>query len=75
METIEKLQEHKDFLTGVPTGFTELDKLTSGFQPSDLVIVAARPAMGKTSLALNIAQYVGTKTEKTVGVFSLEMSK
>ena len=75
VETIEKLQEHKDFLTGVPTGFTELDKLTSGFQPSDLVIVAARPAMGKTSLALNIAQYVGTKTEKTVGVFSLEMSK
>ena len=75
VETIEKLQEHKDFLTGGPTGFTELDKLTSGFQPSDLVIVAARPAMGKTSLALNIAQYVGTKTEKTVGVFSLEMSK
>ena len=75
VETIEKLQEHKDFLTGVPTGFTELDRLTSGFQPSDLVIVAARPAMGKTSLALNIAQYVGTKTEKTVGVFSLEMSK
>ena len=75
VETIEKLQEHKDFLTGGPTGFTELDKLTAGFQPSDLVIVAARPAMGKTSLALNIAQYVGTKTEKTVGVFSLEMSK
>ena len=75
VETIEKLQEHKDFLTGVPTGFTDLDRLTSGFQPSDLVIVAARPAMGKTSLALNIAQYVGTKTEKTVGVFSLEMSK
>lgn len=75
VETIEKLQEHKDFLTGVPTGFTDLDRYTSGFQPSDLVIVAARPAMGKTSLALNIAQYVGTKTEKTVGVFSLEMSK
>ena len=75
VETIEKLQEHKDFLTGVPTGFTELDRLTSGFQPSDLGSVAARPAMGKTSLALNIAQYVGTKTEKTVGVFSLEMSK
>ena len=75
VEAIEKLQEHKDFLTGVPTGFTELDRLTSGFQPSDLVIVAGRPAMGKTTLALNIAQYVGTKTEKTVGVFSLEMSK
>ena len=75
MDTIEKLQENQDFITGVPTGFTDLDRLTSGFQPSDLVIVAGRPAMGKTSLALNIAQYVGTKTEKTVGVFSLEMSK
>ena len=75
MKTIERLQEHQDFLTGVPSGFTDLDRLTSGFQPSDLVIVAARPAMGKTSLALNIAQHVGTKTEKTVGVFSLEMSK
>jgi len=75
MKTIERLQENQDFLTGVPSGFTDLDRLTSGFQPSDLVIVAGRPAMGKTSLALNIAQHVGTKTEKTVGVFSLEMSK
>ena len=75
IKTIENLQKNQDFLTGVPTGFTDLDRYTSGFQPSDLVIVAGRPAMGKTSLALNIAQYVGTKTEKTVGVFSLEMSK
>ena len=74
-KTLEKLQEQQSFLTGVPSGFTELDRLTSGFQPSDLVIIAARPSMGKTSLALNIAQHVGTKTEKTVGVFSLEMSK
>ena len=73
--TIERLQEHKESITGVPSGFTDLDQLTSGFQPSDLVIIAARPSMGKTSLVLNIAQYVGVKTGKTVGVFSLEMSK
>jgi len=59
----------------VPTGFTDLDELTSGLQPSDLIIVAARPSMGKTSLVLNIAQHVGTKTNRTVGIFSLEMSK
>ncbi|HJO17514.1 MAG: replicative DNA helicase [Vicinamibacterales bacterium] len=75
LETLEKLENQQGFLTGVPSGFTDLDRLTSGFQPSDLVIIAARPSMGKTSLALNIAQHVATKTEKTVGVFSLEMSK
>ena len=75
METVEKLQSHQGLLTGMPSGFTDLDKLTSGFQPSDLVIIAARPSMGKTSLALNIAQHIGVKTEKSVGVFSLEMSK
>ncbi len=74
-DAIEKLQQHKGLLTGVPTGFTDLDALTSGLQPSDLVIIAARPSMGKTSLVLNIAQHVGTKTDKTVGLFSLEMSK
>jgi len=74
-DTIEKLHAHKGLVTGVPTGFTDLDELTSGLQPSDLVIVAARPSMGKTSLVLNIAQHVGTKTDMTVGVFSLEMSK
>jgi replicative DNA helicase len=74
-DTIEKLQEHKGLVTGVPTGFTDLDERTAGFQPSDLIIVAARPAMGKTSFTLNIAQHVGTKTEMTVGIFSLEMSK
>jgi replicative DNA helicase len=62
-------------VTGVPTGFLELDEILAGLQPSDLVIVAARPAMGKTSLVLNIAEHVGTKANMTVGFFSLEMSK
>ena len=75
LDTIEKLHARKELITGVPTGFTDLDEMTSGLQPSDLVIVAARPSMGKTSLVLNIAQHVGTKTDMTVGLFSLEMSK
>lgn len=74
--TIEALQSQKGLVTGVPTGFSELDEMTAGLQPSDLVIVAARPSMGKTSFVLNIAQHVGTREEKmTVGFFSLEMSK
>ena len=73
--TIEKLQEQKGLVTGVPSGFLDIDKLTSGFQPADLVIVAGRPSMGKTSFVLNIAQYVGLKTDRSVGFFSLEMSK
>ena len=72
---IEKLQEHKGLVTGVPTGFVDLDHLTSGFQPTDVIIVAARPSMGKTSFVLNVAQHIGTKTDLTVGFFSLEMSK
>jgi replicative DNA helicase len=75
LDTIEKLHARKELITGVPTGFTDLDELTSGFQAADLIIVAARPSMGKTSLVLNIAQHVGTKTARTVGIFSLEMSK
>src|SRR5918911_467229 len=75
LDTIEKLHAHKELITGVPSGFADLDVMTSGLQPSDLVIVAARPSMGKTSLVLNIAQHVGTKTDMTVGIFSLEMSK
>jgi replicative DNA helicase len=59
----------------VPTGFLDLDEMTSGLQPSDLVLVAARPSMGKTSFVLNIAQHIGTATDMTVGLFSLEMSK
>src|SRR5262245_2070805 len=73
--TIERLQAHKGLVTGVPTGFVDLDEITSGLQPSDLVLVAARPSMGKTSFVLNIAQHVGTATDMTVGFFSLEMSK
>ena len=73
--TIEKLQQHKGMVTGVPTGFVDLDEITSGLQPSDLVLVAARPSMGKTSFVLNIAQHIGTSTDMTVGFFSLEMSK
>ena len=75
LDTIEKLHARKELITGVPTGFTDLDEMTSGLQPSDLIIIAARPSMGKTSLVLNMAQHVGTKTDMTVGVFSLEMSK
>jgi replicative DNA helicase len=75
LETIERLHARKELITGVPTGFTDLDEMTSGLQPSDLVIVAARPSMGKTSLVLNVAQHVGTKTDLSVGIFSLEMSK
>ena len=73
--TIEKLQQHKGLVTGVPTGFVDLDEMTSGLQPSDLVLVAARPSMGKTSFVLNIAQHIGTQTDMIVGFFSLEMSK
>jgi replicative DNA helicase len=73
--TIEKLQQHKGTVTGVATGFDDLDEMTSGLQPSDLILVAARPSMGKTSFVLNIAQHIGTSTDMTVGFFSLEMSK
>ena len=75
LDTIEKLHARKELVTGVPSGFTDLDEMTSGFQSSDLIIVAGRPSMGKTSLVLNVAQHVGTKTDLTVGMFSLEMSK
>ncbi|MHB8481121.1 MAG: replicative DNA helicase [Nitrospiria bacterium] len=74
-EVIEKLYETKEGITGVPSGFKGLDKMTTGFQPSDLVIIAGRPSMGKTALALNIAQYAGVHRQATVAIFSLEMSK
>ena len=73
--TIEKLQQSKGAIIGVPSGFPDLDEMTTGFHPGDLVVVAARPSMGKTSLVLNMAQHVGTHTSMTVGFFSLEMSK
>ncbi|HWQ59466.1 MAG TPA: replicative DNA helicase [Clostridia bacterium] len=72
---IGELMRTRGSLSGVPTGFTELDRLTSGLQKSDLVIVAGRPSMGKTAFALNIAQYAATKGRKKVCVFSLEMSR
>lgn len=71
---IETLEERKELITGVPTGYHQLDEMTSGLQPSDLVILAGRPGMGKTSLALNIGQHASIKEGKTVGVFSLEMA-
>lgn len=72
---IERLFEQKRLITGVPTGFVDLDEMTRGLQAGDLVIVAARPSMGKTSLVLNISQYVAMQPGHTVGFFSLEMSK
>jgi len=72
--TLEKLQEQRGLITGVPSGFHDLDQMTSGFQPADLVIVAARPSMGKTSFVMNIALNAAHQG-KSVGVFSLEMSK
>ena len=74
-KTIEMLYEKKEHVTGVPTGFADIDELTSGFQPSDLVIIAGRPSMGKTAFCLNIAQYASMNKKLTVAVFSLEMAK
>ena len=75
IKTIERLYERKELVTGVPTGFLDLDRKTAGFQPSDLVIIAGRPSMGKTAFVLNIAQYVAMEAKTTVGIFSLEMAK
>ncbi|CAM3056410.1 replicative DNA helicase [Sporolactobacillus spathodeae] len=72
-DTIELLQNRKGDVTGTGTGFIELDRMTAGFQKSDLIIVAARPSVGKTAFALNIAQNVATKNEANVAIFSLEM--
>jgi replicative DNA helicase len=74
-EYIEALYERKEHVTGLPTGFDKLNELTSGFQPSDLIIIAGRPSMGKTAFALNIAQHVGIELKRTALIFSLEMSK
>ncbi|MFI5184523.1 MAG: replicative DNA helicase, partial [Vicinamibacteria bacterium] len=73
--TIDQLSQSKDLVTGLATGFVDLDEMTSGLQKGDLIIVAARPAMGKTSFCLNIAQNASQRTGETVGIFSLEMSK
>jgi len=76
LQLVEALHGNKRPLAGIPTGFVDLDTLTNGLQPSDLIIIAGRPSVGKTSLALNIAQYVSMLPENsvTVGIFSLEMS-
>ena len=74
IDEINNIPEDGNMVTGLPTGFVELDKMTTGFHDDELVIVAARPGVGKTSFALNVAQYVGLHTDKTVAMFSLEMS-
>ncbi len=75
LEMIHALHERKQAVTGIPTGFRDLDGLTSGFHNSEFIVIAARPSMGKTSLGLNISHYVGVKTDYSVGFFSLEMAK
>jgi replicative DNA helicase len=72
---LESVAEHDGFITGVPTDFSDFDRLTAGLQPSDLIIIAGRPSMGKTALALNIGYNAAKKTRKGVAIFSLEMSK
>lgn len=72
-DNIEMLQNRKGEVTGIPSGFLELDRMTAGFQRNDFIIVAARPSVGKTAFALNIAQSIATKTEENVAIFSLEM--
>lgn len=75
MDNIERASHNKGNVTGVATGFLDLDYKTAGMQPSDLILVAARPSMGKTAFVLNVAEYVAFKQGKTVAIFSLEMSK
>ena len=75
MDKIEKASRNSGVVTGIPTGFIDLDYRTAGMQPSDLVLIAARPSMGKTAFVLNIAQHVAFKQNQTVAIFSLEMSK
>ncbi len=75
MDRIERASHNKGNVTGVATGFIDLDYRTAGMQPSDLILVAARPSMGKTAFVLNIAQYVAFRQRQTVAIFSLEMSK
>lgn len=74
IDEINNIPEDGDMVTGLPTSFYELDKMTTGFHDDELIIIAARPGVGKTSFALNVAQYVGLHTDKSVAMFSLEMS-
>ena len=75
LEMVRALHERKETVIGVPSGFRDLDQLTSGFHNSEFIVIAARPSMGKTALGLNISHYVGVKTDYSVGFFSLEMAK
>lgn len=75
LENIERASKTKGNVTGIPTGFTDLDYKTSGLQNSDFILIAARPSMGKTAFVLNIAQYMAFKKDKAVAIFSLEMSQ
>jgi replicative DNA helicase len=75
IKTIERLYEQKQSVTGVPTGFVDLDRMLSGLQPSDLIIVAGRPSMGKTAIVLNVAEHAALRADVGVAVFSLEMAK
>ena len=75
LSRLEELMKNRKKITGVPTGFRDLDMRTTGLQPSDLVLIAARPAMGKTSFALNIATNAALRSNVPVAIFSLEMSK
>jgi len=75
LDLVDTLSKRKEKITGVPTGYYDLDDLTAGLQPSDLIVIAGRPSMGKTSLALGMAQHAAIHHHKAVGVFSLEMSK
>jgi replicative DNA helicase len=74
-EAVEKLYADQTHVTGVPTGYKDLDNLTAGFQPSDLIVIAGRPSMGKTAFSLNIAEYAAIEGKCPVAIFSLEMSK
>ena len=74
VESVEERMQNASDVTGMPTGFTDLDKMTSGLQPSDLIIIAGRPSMGKTSLALNMAEHVAIEKKMPVAVFSMEMA-
>ncbi|MBR5970729.1 MAG: replicative DNA helicase [Lachnospiraceae bacterium] len=75
LSRISEASKIKGYVTGIATGFPDLDRATAGFQPSDLILLAARPSMGKTALALNITSHIAFREKKTVAIFSLEMSK
>jgi len=70
----EQLYENRGSITGLPTGFVELDRMTSGLHPAEMIVIAARPSMGKTAFAMNVAEHVALHAGKAVAIFSLEMS-